>query len=79
MIWRNCKNAVNNTTYNEAKRRKRHTALMLGTEATAQNFLSSNYESTDSTQSSKNNHYDIPGQQESSSLFKSEPRSDMEI
>uniref|UniRef100_A0A7E4ZZB4 BEN domain-containing protein n=1 Tax=Panagrellus redivivus TaxID=6233 RepID=A0A7E4ZZB4_PANRE len=27
MIWRTCKNAVNNTTYNEAKRRKRHPEL----------------------------------------------------
>uniref|UniRef100_A0AC34FAJ4 BEN domain-containing protein n=1 Tax=Panagrolaimus sp. ES5 TaxID=591445 RepID=A0AC34FAJ4_9BILA len=79
MIWRNCKNAVNNTTYNEAKRRKRHSALMLGsTEATAQNFLSSNYEAIDTTPPSKKP-YDIPGQQESTSIyFKAEPRSELD-
>ncbi|KAE9547282.1 hypothetical protein FO519_009506 [Halicephalobus sp. NKZ332] len=44
MIWRTCKNAVNNTTYNEAKRRKRHPALMLGTESSGQNYLSGTYE-----------------------------------
>uniref|UniRef100_A0AC35FDB9 BEN domain-containing protein n=1 Tax=Panagrolaimus sp. PS1159 TaxID=55785 RepID=A0AC35FDB9_9BILA len=79
MIWRNCKNAVNNTTYNEAKRRKRHSALMLGTEATAQNFLSSsNYVSMETTPPSKKQ-FDVPGLQESSQYFKAEPRSEMDL
>ena len=75
MIWRTCKNAVNNTTYNEAKRRKRHPALMLGTESAGQNFLASNYESNELIPPSKKP-YDVPGQQEA--YFKAEPRSEMD-
>ena len=72
MIWRTCKNAVNNTTYNEAKRRKRHPALMLGTECSGQNYLNGSYEGSDHVGTPSKRLFDSGHDH----FFKSEPTSE---